>query len=246
MKAALFSICIAIALAPSASAGGFNLTWGEGCWQDDPSALQSFGCNTNEGSISFTVSFVPNQALEDLIAVEALFDLQSDSPELPDWWQLTAPGACRSGALSAAADFSAAPGGCADPRPGQTPSTVTTWITADYPSDAGWPPVAAPHRAFLAVGADMDTPVSLDSGTECYGLTVRISHQGTTGEGACAGCNTPVTLVLNRLRLVSTRLEVIDTPIDNMCLRWQAGGVTPCDATPAHNRTWGQVKSLYR
>jgi hypothetical protein len=221
-----------------------NLTWGTGCWQDNPATLQTFACDSNDGSASFTVSFAPDRNLDDFDELYAVLDLQSDSPELPDWWQLTDPGGCRQGALSTSADFTAAPGGCADPWQGQIPGYYTLWRTASFPG-LGWPAVT-PNRAQFRVLYGTYPAVPLVMGTEYYGFTATITYQETVGAGACAGCSTPVTLVLNAVTLRSRVPNLLTNPLDNMCLRWQAGGATPCDATPARNTTWGQLKSLYR
>ena len=239
-------VVLAVALAaPAARAGGFNLTWGTGCWRDNPATLETFACDSNDASVSFTVSAAPNKGLLDFYEIEAWLDIQSDSSELPDWWQLTDPGGCRQGSLSTSADITATPGGCADPWQGH-PITFqgANWMTAAFPD--GLPSVPA-NRAQLRVYYGIPGPgVTLPSGVEYYGFTVTINFVKTVGAEACGGCSTPVTIVLNQVILWSQLRHNLTTPLDNQCLRWQAGGATPCSATPARSGTWGQLKSLYR
>ena len=246
MKYLLRAVCVLAFAAPAAQAGGINLTWGTGCWRDNPTALSTFACDSNDGNVSFTVSFAPDEDLVAFDAIRAWLDLQSDSPELPDWWQLTDPGGCRQGSLSTSADFAATPGGCADPWPGQPINYQNvSWRTAAFPSPL---PSMPANRAqlYIAYAIKASGAVTLQRGVEYYGFTVTINFAKTVGAGACGGCSTPVTIVLNTVTLRATILDTLANPINNQCLRWQAGGVTPCSATPTRSSTWGQIKSLYR
>ncbi len=227
--------------APRAAAGGFNITWGSGCWQDEPATLKTFACDGDAGSAAFTVSFVVDRDLEHFVA-QIQADLQSDSPDLPDWWQFADPGGCRVGALTTSADFTSAPGGCSDPWRGLA-HTLTRWRTGLLPGDPPWPD-ARPDRAQLICFAYVDGIAPLARGIEYYAVTATVEYRRSTGTGACRGCGTPATLVLNEVRIAD--VISITNPLANACLRWQAGGATPCSATPARNSTWGLVKSLYR
>ena len=116
------------------------------------------------------------------------------------------------------------------------------WLTAAVPGP--YQPPAALNRARLKVGAGVSPgSVTLLGGVEYYALRVTVDYAKSVGYGACSGCATPATIVLND---VWTLNQHFTTPLANACLRWQADGVTPCSATPARNSTWGQVKGLYR
>ena len=244
MKRLLLAVCVLALAAPAAQAGGFNLTWGTGCWRDNPATLSTFACDSNDGSVSFTVSFATDTELPGFSLFQAELDLQSDSPDLPDWWQLTDSGGCRQGSLSISTDVAAPPGGCADPFAGrQITYEYHHWFTAAFPDPLpGYPA----NRAKLGVEYGVEPPAgTLQRGIECEGATVTISFAKTVGAGACGGCSTPVTIVLNKVDLWGTGHKILTNPIDNQCLRWQAGGVTPCSATPARSSTWGMLESLY-
>ena len=109
MKYSVLVVFVLALAAPAAQAGGFNLTWGTGCWQDNPATLNTFACDSNDGSVSFTVSFATDTELPGFSLFQAELDLQSDSPDLPDWWQLTDSGGCRQGSLSISTDVAAPP-----------------------------------------------------------------------------------------------------------------------------------------
>jgi hypothetical protein len=244
MKSLLLAVFLLGFAAPTTWAGGFNLTWGAGCWRDEPVALKSFACDANDGSTTFTASFAVDFNFSDFGLLAAQLDMQSDSPILPDWWQFSSGGGCRQGALSTSASFAAAPGGCMDPWRGQNPSSISYWRTASFPE--GWPErgVLLPNRAqFLAwYWADPQVPIS--TGVEYYAFSVTVDYRSTAGAGACGGCGTPATIVMNGFNLGYSNW--FTTPLSNGCLRWQTDGATPCGATPVRNTTWGQVKGLYR
>ena len=246
MKYLLRAVCVLALAAPAAHAGGINLAWGTGCWRDNPATLSTFACDSNDGSVSFTVSFAPDIDLDYFDGIRAWLDLQSDSADLPDWWQLTDPGGCRQGSLSTSADISATPGGCADPWPGQPINYhFVSWRTSVAFPDAS--PRIPANRAKLYVDYAIAPPgVTLPRGVEYYAFTVTINFAKTMGAGACGGCSTPVTIVLNTVTPSARTRRALTNPINNQCLRWQAGGVTPCSATPTGSSTWGQIKSLYR
>ena len=247
MKHLALVVVLAMALAAqparASGIGGFNLTWGTGCWPANPATLSTSACDSNDGSVSFTASFLQYPDLSVFYGVSAYVDLQSDSAELPDWWQLTDPGGCRQGSLSVSFDATATWRGCADPRQGH-PSSFEgmVWRTAAFPPYGG---TMAPNRASLYLRYTMDPPVThLPGGVEYYAFTVTIDMAKTVGPGACGGCSTPVTIVLNDIYVIGGLH--LTTPLNNQCLRWQAGGVTPCSATPTRSGTWGMLKSLYR
>ncbi|OGF15219.1 MAG: hypothetical protein A2W00_06405 [Candidatus Eisenbacteria bacterium RBG_16_71_46] len=241
MRVLLLAVCLLALAAPTAQAGGINIAWGTRCWFDNPTALSTFACDSNDGTVSFTVSFNPADDM-DFRYLDAWIHFQSDSAELPDWWQLTDPGGCREGSLSVSADTSATWHGCPNPWKGM-PIThkFVKWSTSAFPY---FDPVAA-NRAKLRVSYAMAPPgVRIRRVYEYYGFTVTINFARTVGAEACRGCSTPVTIVLNSV--LTSGLRPLTTPLYNQCLRWQAGGVTPCSATPTRSSTWGKLKSLYR
>jgi len=247
LKTLLLAICLLGCATPALGARGFNLTWGAGCWRDDPVALKAFACDANSGSSTFTASFVTDFNYSEIGFLGCQLDLQSDSSVLPDWWQLSSGGACRQGALSSTADFTAAPGGCTNLWRGQTPSGGFAWRTAAYPEGETGPRVPLPNRARFLGSYWVNAYVPVSKGVEYYAFSATVDYRNTVGTGACGGCATPVTIVLNEIDLtVIINPFRITTPLSNGCLRWQAAGATPCGATPVRNTTWGQVKGLYR
>jgi len=255
MRHLALTACLLALLTTSVYAGGVNLTWGTGCWQDASATLQTFACDANTGSSTFTTSFVLDRDIPRFGALIGIVDLQSASSLLPDWWQLSDqnPPGCRTGALSILADFLLAPGGCADPWLGLAAGGAGAWHTAVTPPP---PPgeVPPPNRARLKVGLVLPDPNPLVAAREYYAFSARIDDAQTVGPGSCAGCEVPAAIVLNMIEAQGvdyTTFQVVQraqltTPLANTCIYWQAPTGGLCGATPARNQTWGQVKSLYR
>jgi hypothetical protein len=79
---------------------------------------------------------------------------------------------------------------------------------------------------------------------------VSIARTKTVGTGSCTGCSVGACFVLNECKVQQPReyfkdYFIVDPATSNF-VTWQAGGPICPQATPAHNRTWGSVKNLYR
>ncbi len=229
---------------------GVNLGWStdQGCWPESGVTAKTFACTSNTGSASMTGSFAIGVDLADFQAMGAIIDGQSSTATLPDWWQMSNTGSCRQAALSTSADFTAAPQtSCVDPFGGQAAGGIAAYQTQLFP--APFPiNVPAANRLRLKIGYGLTFFSPLTAGVEYYAFRANITYTKTVGSPSCAGCSTPVTIVLNEVQATPT-LQVdtirLTTPINNQCITWQGTDV-PCSAVPTRNRTWGEVKSLYR
>jgi len=243
MRCVLLAIAVLAVWAGSAFAGGINLTWGDGCWVDNPQSLVTFACDTNLGAFPMTASFAPDFDLPMFIALDFEIDVQADTPTLPNWWQFCSVDGCRMGSLTGTADFNSAPGGCAYAWPGRSPSLTMDWFTAGA---CGVGINLAANRAKLRGSVASDGYPTIHRGTEYYAFRLNIDAQKSSGGSTCGGCNVPVTLVLNEIDLGGISVDRLTVPLANTCLRWQAAGTTPCSATPVRNMTWGAIKGFYR
>lgn len=244
MGRGLLAIGILFVLAGPARAGGLNIAWGPSCWADNPVNVRMFACDNDTGSILMTGSFVLDRDLTSYGGFDAQIDLQSDSAQLPDWWQLSVD-ACREGAISGTAESGSPSSVCADASPGKTPWFITTWRSATFPSGIS-SPALAPNRAQLFVATGSAGFSTLHAGTEYFAFTASLDTRRTTGADACGGCAIPAAIVLNEIRVYGNITVRLNAPVSNQCLRWQASGATLCAATPAGHPTWGAIKSLYR
>ena len=246
MRLRVMMVCLLL-LVPSLvrAYGSFNLTWSSGCWRDEAVTLRTFACDTNQGELWITGSVIPGYR-PNASTILSQLDLQSDTAELPAWWQLKNPGVCRQDAMAVDTNFVGLPGSCLSPWPDAAGFGWIYWRTTDYPGGSG-ANIPGPNRAQLVCVLAHARGVTLLGGPEYYAFRMRVDFRNTVGAGACGGCSTPVTFVLNRVSIYSGVPETeITTPASNGCLRWQADGATPCSAVPVRNTTWGQVKGLYR
>ncbi|HKQ58534.1 MAG TPA: hypothetical protein VJY35_11760 [Candidatus Eisenbacteria bacterium] len=242
MKKALLITGVLLALTASlASAAGLNMYWTD-CGPAG-ATNRTFSCTTNTGNHDIFMSFDPPQAIPQLTGNNQFIDLQSAGAALPDWWQFKNAGTCR--ALNASTP-SIGPGSCADTWGGQdSPGIAAYLVTANTPS-------MAPNRARLigsvAVPGAAATPVA--PGTEYYSMAIRINSGKTVGSPACAGCQTAVCLVLNDLTLsdINANTYTVNTVLTSNFITWQGqiGGAGCPGTVPTVNKTWGQVKSIYR
>ena len=229
------------------AAAGVNLTWSaSSCYPEAPTPNKTFACNSNSGGNTMTASFSPSADQPNFVGVEGLIDLQTDGTSLPAWWEFFT-GGCRPTALSTSADFTLSPATtCVDPWAGQAGGGLTAYKTmANF---TGVPEVFTAYGARIKVAYAVAVESPILAGTEYYAFKVTISNTKSTGTGSCAGCTTGATLVLNQIRSAESTagsFQILTDPITNQCITWQTSGRT-CLSVPAHNRSWGQIKSLYR
>jgi hypothetical protein len=257
------TVLAAVALAgfaPRASmAAGVNLGWSDcgPAGQVD----RTFACGTNAGTNLMVGSFDPPVPLTQVVAIEAVVDLISQSLTLPDWWKVKNPpgklGFCRNGALTGNADFTGGPFTCVDLFAGGASGGIGAMLypfpanpnltTGSFADSLRW------ARINMVYAIPQPGPtLAVDPGIQYYAFKLSVSNAKSTGVGSCAGCAEPVCIVLNQIRL-SQPLGVgnfdVTTPIagQTRTITWQGGpGQSTCDLVPTRRATWGQIKSLYR
>lgn len=247
MKKTLLITGVLLALtATAASAAGINLYWNQ-CSNGGATA-KTFACNTNNSAFVMYASFDPPSGLTRVVANGLILDLQSASNPLPPWWQFKNVGTCRQASMIAAStgptEFN-----CTDPWQGQGGSGATHDL---YATNFGGNPSRARIASSISVGSGFATAV--DAGTEYYSMTLTITAAKTLGATACAGCADPVCVVLNELQIgqvagTAGGSPILNNPLTSNFVTWQGGAIggAGCPgATPTVNRTWGQVKSIYR
>ena len=240
-------------LAPAAQAAGLNLAW-DHCLPDGGVNVKKFACTSNAGVSEVVGSFIPAQVHPRFVGIEVQVEVQSESTALPDWWQVFNSGSCRESSISAAMDFTRRPqGGCSDPFGTTAFGGIGAYVTANKPRPDYQP---RPNSARLMMAAAIMGTSTLSAGTEYYCVWLTIDHE-SSASGACSGCSSPVCLTLSQVTLYD------DTPIDpnggqsqppvyerittvaqNNLIGWQDTG--PACQSNVKNKTWGQLKSLYR
>jgi len=220
--------------ASTASAQGLNLYFG-GC-SDGGTLTQSLNCGSNTGlALTLHASVFPGSPLTLFAAATAVVDIKA-GPEggpLPLWWQ-TASGQCRANSISMSFDPANNNTACGDLWGGNPNLQVTAIQQGLHGSNS----VRVNGVAALPAGSEI--PVAV--GTELWVCRITINKTATT---TCAGCSQPASIVLNEISMQEPggAPQRINNVVSNSCASISGG---PCPgATPAANRTWGAVKSLY-
>lgn len=241
-------MCLAVALltawaiAPASDAVAAEQLWlrWSDCAPTGPPGM-TLNCTIPAFSRNLYASACPAAALSQVVAANLVFDVVTDSATLPDWWKL-GPGDCRDGQLGADTDFSATVD-CADAWGGAGVSLVQ--VFGNRPGGG-----ANQTRFVVAAGVPGNQSVTLpaDQPVALARVFMFLSDVVTT---TCAGCGVGACLVLNSVEVVrlpgapggDVTLFQPGEPGGNYAT-WQSGAA--CVSVPARNRSWGQIKALYR
>ena len=241
-----------------AAAMGINFNWSQ-CYGDGPvTSNLAFACNTNTGSNTMVCSYVLSHDIAAVSGNEIVVDLAAPAVTLPPWWYVDDRGFCRFAVASGSIptlDGNAVyggVGGCADYWAGAAQGGV-----AAYKVGLFGPNTARLILAFTVPQASMG---SVSGGIEYFSCNLVLYNAKSVGLGACGGCQTPVCLVLNSIKITTpTPLAGTDVMLTTPAttgsnfLTWQGGGepvtelASGCPgAVPTRNATWGAVKALFR
>jgi hypothetical protein len=216
-------------------AAGVNISWTD-CGTFG-AQNKTFACTSNSGNNTMVTSYVSPIPMDDFAGNEMRIDLASTGA-LPVWWQMFNSGTCRGTALPTLNTTFGA--NCGDNFGGSGFGAIGSYV------------MGANSGALLG-GWAIGTGVPIAPGTEYYAINVVISNSKTVGTGACGGCSQAVCLSAPFCNLAfgpsATLQQQIMIPLNRNFVTWQGGQGVPggCPgATPTQNKTWGQVKSLYR
>jgi hypothetical protein len=243
-KATLLCSALLALTASVASASGINLTWNKCAPEVGAAANRNFACNVNTGTNVAVGSFVAPAGVNALSGNEVVVDIQSAGAALPLWWQFKNAGTCRTTALSLNFVADAGNAICLDEFSGGGAGGIGAY-NMNFLGD--------PTRARMVAAIATAAPGPVDADAEYFAFNMLVNNTKTVGTGACAGCLTPVCIVLNSIKLTQPvgvgdfKLGDAVGPGTNI-ITWQGGAIGGggCAATPARNATWGSVKALYR
>ena len=247
-----------------ALAAGVNLRW-DNCYSDGGVVNKTFACDTNAGSERLVMSFVLDSPKTDVSGMEIRLIFVSAGATVPAWWQFRNPGSCRSTSLTFSTTLPPGSANCLDWGSGNEIGGIGAYTLQS-------PGGLTTATAVLAAAVPSSSLASLNANQEYFIGSLGINHAKTVGTGACGGCDVPMCIVLDRLRVTSpipsSDLTLRDPAFgtDSNFARWQNGRETNvqivnCEGqnfgcyhsyscvlstTPVRSSTWGQVKSLYR
>ena len=241
------ALLLLLALASTARASGVSLRWG-GC---QGTANRNFACDKSTGTELLVGSFDPPSGIAHLSGMEVVLRITTADGSVPSWWQMYGAGACRRSSVSMVFDMSDQMD-CDDPWSGQASGGIGAWEADATGINA---------RMVGAVAPSVMGPVS--SGRTYAGFKLIINHQRSTGAGACGGCDTPVCIKVEAIRLTDpgrlidanshmweNKTWVITDGITGLggaaqIATWQ-GGTPSCAAGLAKPTTWSELKARFR
>jgi hypothetical protein len=113
------------------------------------------------------------------------------------------------------------------------------------------PSLATRHRyCVIAIAVPPDRLANLEPDIEYFSFNLVIDHAKTVDPGACGGCTGAVCLVFASIHItapvVANNLYMSGgTTTGSDWARWQGNGAD-CALVPVKNKTWGEVKAMYR
>lgn len=268
--AALFAVVLWLLPAPgrAQTTTQLRLSW-DHCAAEGYVADRAFACDSNTGEEVLIASAVLGDDVPrvGIAAFESYLDITTTASTLPPWWGLSS-GYCRPNGLLAGMDNLAVTSACvpwyrADGDLSRTPVGV---LSFDYGFDG---PGSVRAHFMAAVGTDQG--VTIPSGPQEYTFArFRLLHSKATGAGSCSGCLVPTCMGFGMVKLQyapsSADHVALGTPASTVT--WQGAYVSSYQPTPpwmdyawhpyrgnlqcatgpvpAHNRTWGLIKTMYR
>jgi hypothetical protein len=252
----LACLLLLLAMASTANAGGIGLRWGS-C---EGTANRNFACTGSSGSELLVGSFNPSSGVDQLSGIEVILSIAAADGNTPSWWQTFDSGGCRRGSIAASFDVSDQ-SECDDPWNGQAVGGIGN-AAALRVSDSNVDNATGIDLYLTAAVAPAQIQ-GVSSGRTYAAFKILINHQKSSGPGACSGCDTPVCITFDAIRLAQpgrkadqdgrnagTIYTVMTDGIGGMggasqVATWQ-GGSANCTAGLAKPSTWAQLKSRFK
>lgn len=237
VAAALVVPTVAVADIP-----GVNLGWSN-CSTTSTSENRVFTCDDNGTTFNLVGSMITATDLSDFVGLSATVVFRVNDAAIPAWWQFNT-GGCREGSIGTINVGTV--GGCVNPYAGGL-GQGGGFVIEDIESIPG----ANDFRVRLDWARA--EPFNMVNNTLYTAFILQIASTSSFDEGFgfCAGCATSACVRFNTLEAFGLSGGVIatDAPHVRNWATWQGGlvGADVCpNGTPTKNRTWGQIKALYR
>ena len=248
------SLFLLLALASPAHASGVGLRWGS-C---EGTSNRAFACDKSTGAELLVGSFEPPGGINRLVGIEVILSISAASGNVPSWWQAFSSGGCRRSSIAASFDVSDQTE-CDDPWNGGATGGI------GEAAEARVSRYNIENRAGLDLYLTAAVPESqiqgVSSGRTYAAFKLIINHQKSNGGGACAGCDIPMCIRLEAIRLeqpgrllpggsrAENHVDLTDG-IGGMggasqVATWQ-GGTPNCAAATSKVSTWSELKARFK
>ena len=225
---------VSLALCSRCEADGLWLHW-DRCGSAGGSH-KTFVCDTDAGTDTLVVSILAPWNYPGVVRVDV--DMGVCFPEfiLPDWWRVHGANPCRPGALRVIA---ASAGTCA---PLWSATDGSSQHITEHPGNN----IQNGFRFRVTVSiADSTRARDIVAGQEYELFREVVDHSHTMEEPTCTGCDIGARIVADYLFLARAQGAVFGTS-GGAYVTWQDPSTVCHMISPAANRTWGAIKSLYR
>ncbi len=231
---------VALVFALLLAAGPAHATGAAIRWNScEGTANRNFACDRSTGSEVLVGSF-QTPAVIDLLGIEVYLRVTSPDGEVPSWWRMWAASDCRRNSSSLSVDVSGETE-CDDPWLGQA-----TGLYAPHSIDAR----GLDLRMVIAVPKQAIQTIAPGRTYAAFRLT--INHARSNGTAACAGCEKPACIVIERMVLATPQKRDVEltTGINGLggfghIATWQ-GGTPTCGAGAPKASTWGELKKRFQ
>ena len=214
---------------------GLNLGW-EACGPAGQT-MRTFACDRNDGTNTLVGSVVPPFTFDRTIGIDAGVIVGFPNGPVPSWRLMVNPGSCRHSSLTV--NFQPTDAACRDywSAVGGASGSISFW-----PGDPG------SNGIIVDVHASVDTARAgtIYSGIEYFLFNLVLDNALTVGASSCEGCGQPTVITFRSVWIdyQGGRLG-FGYPSRRYAVTWQSS-IDICHAVPVQNRTWGELKALYR
>ena len=241
-------VWLSLLIALPAHAAGVALRWGA-C---DGTANRNFACDRSTGSEMLVASFEAPSGVTRLSGMDIYLRISSANGTAPSWWQMVEAGTCRRTSITCSIDLSDQTA-CEDVWNGQGAGGIGRFLSGPNGIDFQ-----------MAYALPVQNLQTLSPGQVYGAFKLLVNHQRTTGAGACGGCDTPVCIRLEMIRLEQPNpteppmgtpdyqpiYNELNTSIAGMSglaqvATWQ-GGTPDCAAGLAKPSTWAELKNRFK
>ena len=249
LKAVLVATVIACMGTPTNAPAGLDLTWGS-CSRDGGTTNVNVDC-TQSHVYHLVANLQVPRRVDCAVGMTAQFDMQIEGyVETPPFWHME-QGGCNYGGLSVSASVGAIGGTC---------SAVSLADSAIGGMSAYGAGVRGPNRPLFFVFLTRTSGAwLLQPGINYYVFDLRVATTASDkAGGTCPGCQAKVAIVWNTADVFAIEGPggqgpcydndlLVENPGDvGWCATWNGASDETCATTPVRNRTWGQIKAIYR
>lgn len=251
-KVALATCALLALTSTPVFSSGLELAWNQCFGQVGSVRSRTSACTVNTGSQRMIASFRPPAGVTKLEGIEVFIDYQVTGGVLPCWWDF-AVGQTRSTQLEV---LHVSP-----PDANGNPLILCDnhYFRDHGAAGGGWMTVTGVDqgqlRGLATLPAGTGLPVTMDA--QQYGVGFRIANGSTVPAANCQGCLQSACIGLTLIRLYSPGLPDVALtsphPGSENWITWQGDVVgSPCSGhapplpIPVLQRTWGEIKGLYR